>query len=320
MNKCSIVMYHYVRDLKNSRYPEIKGLDTGLFRQQLQWLQQTHTLISVPDLIEALYEGRELPKNAALLTFDDAYSDHYTNVFPLLDEYGIQGAFFPPVKAIMEHEVLDVNKIHFILASTKIEELLPRVYDELAKYRQEYGLEGDEYYYQKLAKPSRFDPPEVIFVKRLLQVELGEEVRNKIVDNLFSMFVSQDEAAFSRELYMNEEQMRCMVRHGMTIGSHGYDHYWQDSLSPKKQEQEIDKSIEFLKRIGVDMENWVMCYPYGAWNDSLVSILKKKNCKLAFTTEVAQANVIRANAFCLPRLDCNDFPPKSERYREIEQH
>ncbi|MGV8982708.1 hypothetical protein [Clostridium sp.] len=35
--KVSIVMYHYVRDLKNSRYPEIKGLDYNLFKNQIDF-------------------------------------------------------------------------------------------------------------------------------------------------------------------------------------------------------------------------------------------------------------------------------------------
>jgi hypothetical protein len=32
-----IVMYHYVRDLKNSRYPQIKGLDINCFEEQLDF-------------------------------------------------------------------------------------------------------------------------------------------------------------------------------------------------------------------------------------------------------------------------------------------
>lgn len=117
--QCSIIMYHYVRELPYTRYPEIKGLKKSLFREQLLYIQKHYTFVSHRDLISAAYEGKELPDNAVWLTFDDAYSDHYVNVFPILDEMGIEGAFFPPVKAIVNHEVLDVNKIHFILASVR---------------------------------------------------------------------------------------------------------------------------------------------------------------------------------------------------------
>ena len=146
-------------------------------------------------------------------------------------------------------------------------------------------------------------------------MELPEECRRKMTDSLFRKYVTDDEAAFSRELYMNKDQMKCMVRHGMCIGSHGYDHYWLNSLSPDKQEAEVDASLEFLKEIGVDMDAWVMCYPYGASNDSLIDILKTRGCKLGLTTEVRVADLGADNKFLLPRLDCNDFPPKSENYK-----
>lgn len=308
MSKCSIVMYHYVRNLTYTRYPEIKGLKTSLFKEQLAYMSKHYTFVRARDIMDAVWNGGALPENAAWLTFDDAYSDHYDNVFPVLDEMGIEGAFFPPVKAIMNHEVLDVNKIHFILASgTPLEALIEDIYYLLDKNRAEYGLENNEYYYAKLAKANRFDPAEVIFVKRLLQVELPENLRRDMTDILFKKYVSDSEEAFSRELYMSEDQMRCMIRHGMHIGSHGYDHYWLDSLTPEKQAFEVEKSLEFLKRIGTDTENWSIAYPYGAHNDSLIEILKQKGCKLGMTTKVGVAEVSERNAFTLERLDTNDI-------------
>ena len=318
--KCTIVMYHYVRELPYTRYPEIKGLKTSLFKEQLLWLQKHYNFVTHMDLIDAAYNGKELPDNAAWLTFDDAYSDHYTNVFPILDEMGVEGAFFPPVKAIVNHEVLDVNKIHFVLASvTDLGALTKDVEQLLNEYRSEYDLNTFGYYWEKLAKANRFDSAEVIFVKRLLQVELPEKCRRKMTDILFRKFVTDDEAAFSRELYMNKDQMKCMVRHGMCIGSHGYDHYWLNSLSPDKQAAEVDASLEFLKEIGVNMDAWVMCYPYGASNDSLIDIIKARGCKLALTTEVRVADLGADNKFLLPRMDTNDFPPKSEKYKSNEE-
>ena len=307
-NKCSIIMYHYVRELPYTRYPEIKGLKTSLFKEQLAYMKDRYTFVRAEDVMAAVWHGKNLPENAAWLTFDDAYIDHYNNVFPILDEMGIQGAFFPPVKAIMHHEVLDVNKIHFILAAVKdIQSLIKDVNTLLDENREEYSLESNSYYYSKLAKANRFDPAEVIFVKRLLQVELQESLRHKLTDILFEKYVSDNEESFSRELYMNEDQMRCMLRHGMHIGCHGYDHYWLDSLPPDKQKHEVDESLKFLGRIGVDMDNWTIAYPYGAYNDSLIQILRKKGCKLGLTTKVGVAEVSWENAFTLERLDTNDI-------------
>ena len=42
------------------------------------------------DVIAAVQGKDVLPPNAALLTFDDGYRDHYDHVFPMLAESGLQ--------------------------------------------------------------------------------------------------------------------------------------------------------------------------------------------------------------------------------------
>lgn len=302
-------MYHYVRDLHHSRFPEIKGLDIALFKEQIAYLKRHYHFISMEMLIDAFENNTPLPEKSVLLTFDDAYADHYTYVFPVLDELKIQGSFFPPVKAIMEHSVLDVNKIHLILASEENKSRIIReIRNELETCRKEYKLESDSFYYQKLAQPTRFDSAEVIFIKRLLQVELDEEIRNIITNKLFEKIVGIDEESLSRQLYMDNDQMKCMLRNGMHIGNHGYDHIWLGSFEEEKQRLEIEKSLEFLKLLGCDLKQWTMCYPYGNYNETTIELLKEYNCKLAVTTEVNVADITDSNRFSLPRLDTNDIP------------
>jgi peptidoglycan/xylan/chitin deacetylase (PgdA/CDA1 family) len=313
IRKVTIVMYHYVRDLHHSRFPEIKGLDIALFKEQIAYLKRHYHFISMEMLIDAFENNTPLPEKSVLLTFDDAYADHYTYVFPVLDELKIQGSFFPPVKAITEHSVLDVNKIHLILASEENKSMIIKeIHNELEACRKEYKLESDSFYYQKLAQATRFDSAEVIFIKRLLQVELDEEIRNIITDKLFEKIVGIDEESLSRQLYMDNDQMKCMLRNGMHIGNHGYDHIWLGSLEEEKQRLEIEKSLEFLKLLGCDLDQWTMCYPYGNYNETTIELLKEYNCKLAVTTEVNVADITDSNRFSLPRLDTNDIPKNKE--------
>ncbi len=314
INRLSIVMYHYVRDMKNSRYPAIKGCDVNLFKEQIGFLKKHYSFVTVEQVLDAYYRGSNLPKKSVLLTFDDAYKDHFEYVFPILEHEHIQGAFYPPVKAVMEHTVLDVNKIHFILASTPVERLdmlLDEIKLQLEKYREEYRLESYDYYFDKLAKANRFDSKEVIFVKRLLQVELQETLRSRITDNIFTKVIGMDESAFSRELYMSLDQIKCMVDCGMHIGSHGYDHYWLSSLPREKQEFEINKSIEFIEAVGGDSGNWTICYPYGDYNQDTIDLLKQHGCKMGLCTQVDVAILesgMEDGIFKLPRLDVNDLP------------
>ena len=163
--RLTIAMYHYVRDLKSSRFPEIKGLRTDHFKEQISYIKKHYNIISGEDLINAVESEAALPPNALLLTFDDGYVDHFTQVLPILEANNLPACFFPPVRCVLNSEVLDVNKIHFVLASVRDKQrLVKHIYQAMAIYRRQYQLETDQYYWKAVAKPSRFDPAEVIFV------------------------------------------------------------------------------------------------------------------------------------------------------------
>lgn len=51
-----------------------------------------------------------------------------------------------------------------------------------------------------------------------------------------------------------------------------------------------------------------MCYPYGAYNDTLLALLRDWGCAIGLTTEVAVAQLGTDNPLALPRLDTNDLP------------
>ena len=315
-DQLTIVMYHYVRDLAQTRYPSIKGLDTKLFEAQLDYLDHYYQFVTMEQCIAHIYEGARLPARAVLLTFDDGYTDHYTDVFPILDRRGIQGSFFPPAKTIQDHVVLDVNKIHFLLASVNDpRELVGDVFRELDQIRLEGSdsdLESNSDYFDRLAVSNRFDSPETIFVKRMLQRELPAGVRNQITDKLFRRYVTEDEEAFARELYLSTEQILSMQRHGMFFGGHGFEHVWLSHLSRESKEREIEQTLEFLGSIGALERGFVMCYPYGAYDQEVVELLKEKNCRIGLTTEVAVAKPSLSSALTLPRLDTNDLPKNSK--------
>jgi peptidoglycan/xylan/chitin deacetylase (PgdA/CDA1 family) len=308
--RLTAVMYHFVRDLPRTRYPEIKGLTVDDFRGQLDYIGRHFNPVGVEDLLSAIRSPEEpLPPRALLLTFDDGYRDHFDNVLPILLESGLSGCFFPPAKAVTEHEVLDVNKIHFILAAEPDKtRILDSLFAMVAEARGEFDLQASEDYERKLAHAGRFDPAEVILIKRLLQRELPEVLRRRITDSLFREYVTEDEAAFSQELYMGVSDLRAMRDAGMWIGSHGYDHYWLDSLDEQAQEREVDRSLTFLQSLGCDLGDWVIGYPYGAFNDSLLGTLRERGCQAGFTTEVRIADLDRDDPLTLPRLDTNDLP------------
>lgn len=315
MSQLYIIMYHYVRDLRHSRYPEIKGLDVELFKAQIEFLKRRFTFVRMEEVIDAVQGNHTLPERSVLLTFDDGYIDNFTYVFPILEKMGgLQGSFFIPGKTVATHQLLDVNKIHYILASTSMERLLGDVLDLLNHYRgSEFEYPSNEELLEKWARPNRFDTKEMIFVKRILQTALPERLRNMISSDLFKKYVGITEEQLASELYMTREQIGAMKRHGMFIGIHGYDHYWLGNLSPEQMREDIGKALDVLDEF-VDRKSWVMNYPYGSYNDDVLNYIRSMGACLGLTTEVTVADLSKHDPLLLPRFDCNDFPPKSENY------
>lgn len=315
--KAAIIMYHYVRDISMSRYPGIKGLEYDLFLAQIDFLRKQYHMITMEHLIDAIQNGGELPERAALLTFDDGYIDHFVSVYPILKKYGIQGSFFVPAGILAEKKVLDVNKIHLILASAEEKTLLKRVFDYLDRYRnQGYDIPDNESLYQELAVANLYDNKDVIFIKRVLQTKLEEGLRSEISAQLFEECMQLPEEVVSKELYMNLEQIKMMKSDGMYFGLHGYQHDWLGNLPKTDMEQDIRAALSFYEGL-IDHRQWVMNYPYGSYNKDVVDFIQSEGCILGLTTERRLVDLDQDKAYTLPRLDTNDYPPKSERYREF---
>jgi len=92
-----ILMYHYVSELPRNADETRRGLTVTpeIFTAHMQYLHdQGYTTISLYDLYDALTKGKSLPPKSIILTFDDGYEDAYTNVFPVLKQFGFTGTFF----------------------------------------------------------------------------------------------------------------------------------------------------------------------------------------------------------------------------------
>lgn len=100
----------------------------------------------------------------------------------------------------------------------------------------------------------------------------------------------------------------------MFIGIHGYDHYWLGNLPEDKMKQDILMALDTLDEF-IDRKQWVMNYPYGSYNQEVIRYIRQQGACIGLTTDVRVAELGKDSAFELPRLDCNDFPPKSENYK-----
>ena len=307
MTDLTIVMYHYIRPIIGSEFPGIKGLEIEGFKRQLDFLENNYSIVSSEQVIDKIIKNKKLPPKACWLTFDDGYKDHYQYVLPELINRNLSGAFFPPRVAIKENKVLDVNSIHHILSCS---DDINKLVNDLNDLCLQLGMTNEQIhtYYKDYGVANRFDNADTIFIKRMLQHVLPEQIRNEITSILFEKIVGIPEAKFSSRLYMSIDEVRKLVSSGMYVGSHGSMHYWLDRISPQKQKVDISSSLEFLEEVGAPTSNWIMCYPYGAYNNTTLSLLKEMGASIGITTDFRKANLEIDDPLILPRLDTNDFP------------
>jgi peptidoglycan/xylan/chitin deacetylase (PgdA/CDA1 family) len=300
-------MFHYVRPIAKSIFPNIKGLELENFKKQLDYLQENYSIVRSEDVIEAVVNNKKLPINPCWLTFDDGFKDHINYVMPELLNRKLTGAFFPLKKSTIEPFILNVHALHYILSCNRNNKNLV---SELNSLSIEHGITKSKLklLYSRYAIKNRFDDANTIYIKRMLQQILPEKVRNNIITILFKKYVGIDRSDFAKKVYMNIDEISKLIKNGMYVGNHSDTHAWLNNLSKLTQRKEILSSMEFLESIGAPTSNWIMCYPYGAYNNDTLSLVKELGASIGITTEPRKANLSIDNPFTLPRLDTNDFP------------
>ena len=302
-----IVMYHYVRQIKGSKYPNIKGLEFENFKKQINFFSKKFNIISHNEFLEII-KSKKIPKKPSImLTFDDGFIDHYKYVFQHLRQKRISACFYPPIQVVENKTILDVNKIHFILEKEQNRKKILKEIDNLLIKKNKKTINQLDLNKIKYLN-DLYDDKETTLIKRLLQYYLPFDDRNYIINELFKKIINISFENFAKEIYMNADHLKEMYSEGMTFGSHGYHHVYWEFLDKNKQEEELINSIKFYKKLNFNTDNISVCYPYGSYNDITIDILREKNISFALSTHVGDVN--KSNIFekyKLPRMDTNDF-------------
>ena len=86
-----ILAYHRISDATDSIY----SIAPSEFRRQMEGLARGgYRVIPLSHLVGFILGNKELPERAVVLTFDDAYTDHYRIAYPLLKRYGFPATYF----------------------------------------------------------------------------------------------------------------------------------------------------------------------------------------------------------------------------------
>lgn len=93
----SVLLYHRIADERDSSFygfADNVSATRAQFACQLDYLGKTHSIIDLAAFEAWIGEGRELPRNPALITFDDGYGDNFWQALPELRARGMPAVLF----------------------------------------------------------------------------------------------------------------------------------------------------------------------------------------------------------------------------------
>ena len=316
VNGCTIVFYHYVRDVERTPFPGSRALSVADFAAQVDWLQARFEIIDGATFERAVRARIGFDRPTALLTFDDGFVDHYEHCFPLLSSRGLGGIFFLAGATLGPRPaLLNVHKTHFLLsqlgADRFVQEVSAALEREGVPMARTDGSEREGVY--------RYDEAPDVVIKRVLNYEIPYAVADSVLSTLFERHVGEGEA-FARALYLSADQVRDMAQGGMTFGFHTETHPVLSRLDREQQRVELCGGPPIIRDL-TGQQEVSFCYPYGfshTYNADTLSVLEECGYTMAFNTVRREAAVGQDPRYELPRFDTRDLPIAEGPQRSTE--
>jgi len=310
------INYHYLRDSFTSPFPGIHGITPAQLEAQLSVLASSGEFVSAEQIRAAVRGHFSLPERAIIVTFDDGLREQYELAWPLLQSLRIPAIFFINTGPLASGKVLQVHKIHLLRANVAPQELADklqmRAADEGINFDLEHECEAALVHYN-------YDSPEAARLKYLLNFSLNPAERDLLIEVLFAEIFPGQEAAISRHLYMNVEQINELGRRGC-IGTHTHEHLPLGLLPAALAEQQLELSLAHLEK-WAGYRPYALSYPYGARDACSVGVgdmAARLGIEFAFTMERA-GNCDLLRSLHLARFDCNDLPGgKAAQWQQVD--
>lgn len=233
------------------------GFDRGViaatpeqFDRQVAILKQGFSIIDTTALARYREEGRPLPPNPVLLTFDDGYRDNLTLALPILKKHGAKAVFFVPTGLVGAGKLFTWERICALTARCRRHEI--RIaYPESMQF-----VLRDE--------PSRLSAARALISASRTRPGVDEDrFLSELATACEVPWDASIERAIADELILDWEGVRELVDAGMDVQSHGHSHALFPFISPEQALKEASHSRDVLEaRTG--QRQVAIAYPAGA--------------------------------------------------------
>lgn len=209
------------------------------FRSLMSTVRRVFRPLPLADVVQGLRSGT-LPQRAVCLTFDDGYADNAQVALPILRELGIHATFFIATGYLNGG----------VMFNDLIDEALRRAPgDRLDLGALGLGAHDLGCAAQRLAAIARIQ-------------ELVKSRPPADRDDVASELLREVGATRPRDLMMNDEQVKQLVRYGMSVGGHTHNHPILCSVSDEQARDEVMTGKRYLEEL-TQTEVALFAYPNG---------------------------------------------------------
>lgn len=109
-----VLMYHHIQSREAATANKQTNLTvyTDVFASQMQYLKSKgYNAVSMTDLINFFDSGTSFPAKSIMITFDDGYSDFYSDAYPILSGLGFHATVFVPTGLVQNPGYLSWGQI-----------------------------------------------------------------------------------------------------------------------------------------------------------------------------------------------------------------
>jgi peptidoglycan/xylan/chitin deacetylase (PgdA/CDA1 family) len=234
------------------------------FERQISYLRRKYHLLSLVEYVKRKKTGSSL-KNCAVITFDDGFKDFITQAWPILKKYQAPATMFMP------SGFLDLvhwqHQLYAILDEPKIEKAAIRL-----------GCE-------EVPLDLRNDREKYLTIRRFIAAigGLAPAERQRMV-NYIGDVLQVTKKLTPAELYLTKEDLRLLVKEGVSLGAHSVSHEHLEGLDEQQLDEEITKAMEFIKELTGEY-NSAFALPFSTGNEKVYKKLEAHGCLCSFSNE-----------------------------------
>lgn len=282
--KSLICGFHRINETDNSLLGQrIERMSPTSFDEILVYLKSVgYSFSSLDDLIS----GDDCTRKV-VITFDDGFRSVFTQAFPILRKHKAPFTVFMTTSTVDADRLLWLHRIYAAADS-----LCPSVIKTtISNFCHTASIQPS---YNKICSDlfDHMSPDILLELSERLVIEAG--------------LSRSEEIDIADRLYLRSEEIRQMLKNGMTIGAHGHEHWSMNTLDRSQTDNEIQLCKEMIECFcGITPRFYSPAF--GKVNPFLLNSVKLANFEAICTTDDGLISC-DTDPYSLPRIMVGDSP------------